>query len=91
MEPTPTSPNRWVVIGIVAVAVLVVVFVVIYAVNPAAIQKDTSISTTPTATPTPTPITTNADLQTASSDLDKVDVDSVDANLKLNDTDAASF
>ena len=94
MNNSPIQPqaNSSKLMLIVAIIVAVLVFGGIalwyFMTQPASTQ--TATTTTPSQTQSTT-ITNDSDLQAASTDLDKTDVDSLDTSLSQNDTDASQF
>jgi flagellar basal body-associated protein FliL len=97
--PTPQVPmteekkTPWLMI-IVIILGLIVVAGILYMLLRQPATPQTTATTTPSAvaTATPTPaITSDADLQKSSTSLDNVNLDSMDADLAQNDTDAATF
>jgi flagellar basal body-associated protein FliL len=98
MEPTSPTPQKHASSSIIWIAIIGIILIagIMYLVynQSAATKKTDQPSTTTTetsASPSAASISSDTDLQAASTELDKVDLDSVDSGLTQNDSEAANF
>lgn len=87
VQPQPNSP-QWIWVVVIVIVILIIGGGLWYFMSSKSITQPV---TTPTSQSQSSVITSDSDLQTATSDLDKTDIDGIDAILDQNDTDAAQF